>query len=303
MLIREGAKGIEVSSVQKLLSLLGYDLIIDGDFGSRTTRSVRSFQKKYNLSIDGIVGDRTYQTLKAAQKRNSKESGVSSDKNYGELDIVQRPLASGQFIKQKFTKKQIYLHFTAGGPIAKNVIDGWNSDEPRIATAYAIDGNDGSIYECFNPSFWSYHLGVKGTRGKLDKSSIGIEICNWGPLDEKDGKYYGWPAKEYNKYIDRYEVKSENVVFLDTPHRGYTHYQKITDEQIESVEKLLIYLIKEFDIPVNDNFGSEWSEFQEHVIKGLTPGIWNHVNVRKDKFDLCPDKRITSMLNGLKGKL
>ena len=70
MLLKEGDKGAEVSEVQKLLSMLGYDLIIDGDFGSKTTRSVKSFQKKYALSIDGVVGNQTYQTLKSAQKRH-----------------------------------------------------------------------------------------------------------------------------------------------------------------------------------------------------------------------------------------
>ena len=278
-------------------------MIIDGDFGARTTRSVRSFQKKFGLTIDGVVGDKTYQTLKAAQKRSAKETGSAKGQNYGALEISQIPLDSGQYIKQVFNKSQIYLHFTAGGPTAKNVISGWNADDPRIATSYIIDGNDGSVIECFDPTYWSYHLGIKGTRGKIDKASIGIEICNWGPLDEKDGKYYGWPAKTYNKWTSRYEVPKEDVIFLDTPHRGYKHYHKITDEQIESVEKLLIYLVNEFNIPVNDSFDSNWYEFQEHVIKNVTPGIWNHVNVRKDKYDLCPDQRVTDMLNGLKNKL
>ena len=111
MFVRQGDKGEGVASVQKLLSLLGYDLIIDGDFGARTTRSIRSFQKKYGLDIDGIVGNATYSTLKAAQKRNSKESGVSSEQSYGALEIVQHPLSPGQYIKQVFDKKQIYLHF------------------------------------------------------------------------------------------------------------------------------------------------------------------------------------------------
>ncbi len=303
MLVRQGDKGPEVAEVQKLLSLLGYDLIIDGDFGSRTTRSVRSFQKKFNLDIDGIVGSKTLQTLKAAQKRSAKETGGATANNYEGLDITVRELEDGQYIKQILEKKQIYLHFTAGGPSAKGVINWWDSNEARIATAYVIDGNDGVVYECFNPDYWSYHLGVKGTRGKLDKASIGIEICNWGPLDEKGGKFYGWPAKSSGKWISNYEIPENEVLKLDTPHRGYKYYHKITDEQIESVEKLLIYLINEYDIPVNENFGDDWYEYQEHVIKNVTPGIWNHVNVRKDKYDLCPDPRVTSMLNGLKSKL
>lgn len=303
MLVRQGDRGPRVSEVQKLLSLLGYDLIIDGDFGSRTTRSVRSFQKKFNLDIDGIIGIKTYQTLKAAQKRGSKEKGGADSNEYKEIEITIRELGDEQYIKQVLDKNQIFLHFTAGGPSAKSVINWWDSTESRISTSYVIDGNDGVIYECFNPKYWSFHLGVKGTRGKLDKNSIGIEICNWGPLDKKNGKYYGWPAKKYKNWTEKYEVKEAEVLKLDTPHRGYSYYHKITDKQIESLEKLLIYLVIEYNIPVNEIFGDDWYEYQDHVIKNVTPGIWNHVNVRKDKYDLCPDSRVTSILNGLKNKI
>ena len=297
MLLKQGDKWPEVSEVQKLLSLIGYDLIIDGDFGAKTTRSVKSFQKKYSLTVDGVVGNNTYQTLKSAQKRSSKENPVSSEKNYGSLEVIKDHLDSSQYIKQDFEKKQIYLHFTAGSANAKNVIHGWNSNEARIATSFVIDGRDGSIYECFHPSYWSYHLGVKGTRGKLDKHSIGIEICNWGPLKEKDGKYYTWPA-DYSKYT----VEEDEVVKLDTPHRGFNYFHKITDAQMDSVEKLLEYLVKEYKIPVDQDFNDDWFEYKEDVIKQQTPGIWTHVNVRKDKSDLCPDQRVLDMLNRIKSK-
>ena len=49
MLLRLNDKGPQVSEVQKLLSLLGYDLEIDGHFGLRTQRSVKAFQKKAAL--------------------------------------------------------------------------------------------------------------------------------------------------------------------------------------------------------------------------------------------------------------
>lgn len=306
MLIKEGDKGVDVANVQKLLSLLGYDLIIDGDFGQKTTRSVKAFQKKYNLTTDGVVGDKTYQLLKASQKKtlkeehDVKEESIVSD---NVLNIVYNNLDSNQYIKQKFEKKQVYLHFTAGGPDAQNVIYGWNSDEPRIATSFVIDGNTGGIVQCFDPNFWSYHLGVKGTNGKLDKSSIGIEICNWGPLDEKDGKYYAWPAKSKNKWVSSYEIPKQDVIILDKPHRGYKYFHKITDKQIESVEKLLLFLVKEFKIDINNTFGFDWFDYKEDVIKNVTPGIWTHVTVRKDKSDLCPDKRVLDMLNGLKQKM
>lgn len=294
MYIKEGDKSKDVAEVQKLLSLLGYDLIIDGHFGSKTARSVRSFQKKSGLTVDGVVGNNTYNALKASLKRGAKEAGNSSGKNYGELTIQKHEMDSSQYIKQIFPKKQIYIHFTAGGPNAKNVISWWNSDDPRIATAYVIDGNDGSVFEAFNPDYWSYHLGIKGTRGKVDKHSIGIEVCNWGPITKKGDKFY--------TYVNR-EIPADQVFELETPHRGYKYYHKYTPAQLENLEKLLIFLAKEYDIPVEDSYGLDWFEYQDHVISDLTPGIWTHTTVRKDKYDMAPQPEFLAMLNGLKSKM
>lgn len=298
MILKEGDRGKEVSKVQKLLSMIGYDLIIDGIYGSKTARSVRSFQKKYNLKKDGIVGPNTMEALKAAQKKSSKENDSPSDHDYGNLSVIKHHLSEEQYIKQKFNKNQIFIHFTAGSGDAKNTIDWWDSNQPRIATSYVIDRNTGQIYESFDPDFWSFHLGIKGTRGKIDKHSIGIELCDWGPLEYKNGKYFKWP-EDYNKYT----INEDEVYALDQSHRGYCYYQSYTDKQIEQLEQLLIYLVNKYDIPVNDHFDDSWYEYQDHIIKDQTPGIWTHVNVRKDKQDSYPDDRLTKMLNNLKSKI
>ena len=69
-----------------------------------------------------------------------------------------------------------------------------------------------------------------------------------------------------------------------------------------TVEKLLEKLIEEFKIKVQPSFGDDWFEFKQDVITNITPGIWTHVNVRKDKTDSYPDKRILDMLNRLAEK-
>lgn len=65
-MLRRGAKGEQVKTLQRLLIALGYDLGsygADGDFGSRTDEAVRGFQKKKNLAMDGIVGKDTWTRL------------------------------------------------------------------------------------------------------------------------------------------------------------------------------------------------------------------------------------------------
>lgn len=66
----------------------------------------------------------------------------------------------------------------------------------------------------------------------LDKSSIGIEVCNWGMLKEKDGKFYN--------YVNRI-VDSSEVTELDNPFKGHKFWHKYTDKQIDSL-KILLYI-------------------------------------------------------------
>lgn len=298
MSLKYGDIGSKVSEIQKYLSFLGYDLVVDGHFGDRTLRSVKAFQKKVGLNNDGIVGPKTLEALKAAQKRTSKEDkNTITDKNYGSLDIIKTTqLDASQYVKQKTDKDKIFIHFTAGRKSASRTISSWASDEPKIATAYVIGADDGKAYEAFHPDYWGWHLGVKGTNGALDRKSIGIEICSFGPLKKVGDKYYAWP-KNWTT-----EVPSEEVCELETSFRGYKYFQAYTDEQLATLEKLLEYLIENYNIPVQNSFGLDWFDYKQELITKRTPGIWTHVNCRKDKSDSYPDKRLLEVLNRLAKK-
>lgn len=64
--LKKGAKGEQVKTLQRLLDALGYDLGkygADGDFGNDTDKAVRAFQKAKKLEVDGIVGQDTWNKL------------------------------------------------------------------------------------------------------------------------------------------------------------------------------------------------------------------------------------------------
>ncbi len=306
MILQLGDINQDVAQVQKMLSLLGYDLVIDGEFGLKTLRSVKAFQKKFSLLNDGVVDTNTFNTLIAAQKKvpqtvvpnqsaNSiRPSGVGG---YPFEVVTQHRLSQDQYIQQITEKTQIFLHFTASGPSAIGVIDWWQKDQPRVATPFVIDRETGTIYECYSPDFWSYHLGIKGTKGILDKSSIGIELCAYGPLLFKNNKYYAWPNNFSTKTLPE-----GNVYKLQKEYRGFSNFEALTDSQILSCEKLLEFLVQKYNIEVQEFFDFTWFDYDEEVIVNKTPGIWTHSTVRKDKTDLYPDARIVDMLNRISKK-
>lgn len=225
----------------------------------------------------------------------------------GELDlkkIKQVPLSSGQYIDEEVKKVQIVLHHTAGNSSAPATIKMWDKDDRgKIATCIVISGKglskdtfDGEICQAFGSKKWGYHLGLKqdvfrakGVAYKsLDPIAIGIEICNWGPLDKVGDKYYN--------YVDR-EVSVDQVCVLSAPYKGHLYYHAYTDAQIESVRQLLVYWSKihGIDLTYNEDI---WG-ISVRALKGEN-GVFTHNSYRKDKSDVSPQPKLIAMLKALK---
>lgn len=61
--IRRNSTGLPVRKAQALLLAHGFNLTVDGIFGSNTDRLVRQFQVRNRLAADGIVGPNTWRAL------------------------------------------------------------------------------------------------------------------------------------------------------------------------------------------------------------------------------------------------
>ncbi len=219
-----------------------------------------------------------------------------------DIVIQQSLLADNEYVKKQTKKDTIVIHHTAGGHHPVWTVNSWGRDNRgRIATAYTIGSRsitngdssvDGLIVMAFDPKYWAWHLGVKGTNGVLDAKSIGIEICNYGPIKlGKDGKYYNWVNKP---------VPASEVYDLGFLWRGYRYFHRYTDAQIESLRHLLLFLSQEYGIDIRAN--QPWSaasfETSKTALSGA-PGLWTHVNYRKDKSDCHPQPELIAMLNSL----
>ena len=216
--------------------------------------------------------------------------------------IKQMRLDRDEFLQEAFEKKQIYLHHTAGNASAPSTIKNWNDDDRgRIATCVVIsnkgakDSKDGEIVQAFSSKDWAYHLGVKNQHFRniglpyqpLDKHSIGIELCAWGPLKLKGGKFYN--------YVNRV-VPADQVCELEEPYKGYKYYHKYSDAQIESVKNLLLYWNHIYGIPLTYN--EDIWDITKRAYK-LEAGVFTHNSVRPDKTDVFPQPELIEMLKSL----
>lgn len=161
---------------------------------------------------------------------------------------------SNDFKKEIYTKKRLVYHFTAGlmpgAEIHLGMKDGIN-------VPYIICKKKGQINNYFDPKYWAYHTGVG-----LCKESIGIEIECWGNLDFIEGYFLPWTGKRSQA------VSPERVLHLEKPFRGYSHFELLTDEQVDSVDWLTDMLLNEFP-----------------SIEILN----THADIRKTKLDFPPE--------------
>jgi len=103
-----GTRGPKVKLLQQALTALGYSVGntgVDGIYGPRTARAVRSFQQDAGIRVDGDAGPETVQALKAAVKKNKVSvkkaqplrSLSNSEQARAVLNLIAQPESGGQY--------------------------------------------------------------------------------------------------------------------------------------------------------------------------------------------------------------
>lgn len=216
--------------------------------------------------------------------------------------ITKSLLPEAQYVNETSKKTQIVLHLTAGSNRPDYVIQGWAADATRVGTHFVIGGMssagdkafDGAVYQAVPEEDFIYHLGLKGAlfdNGLHDRSSIGIEICNWIQLTRTpDGKFLN--------YVNR-EVPASQVVTLGTAYRGYLYYHAITDAQIVALRSLIQELCVRHGIVLEKGKTYQDVDFAYDPKRAATQQITFHSAYRADKTDIAPMPNLIQMLNGL----
>lgn len=139
--------------------------------------------------------------------------------------------------------------------------------------------------------YWAWHLGVG--RWDLDSSAIGIELCS-----------YGWLKKVGDQYYNAYdgEVSANKVYDFGTkPFKWNRYYEKYTDAQLQSLVKLLGYLMGFYDIPLDKESFKNQSAFQlnKKAFQAQTKGVFTHNTFLLGKSDICPQDNILAAIDSV----
>jgi hypothetical protein len=123
---RKGTVGPKVKPIQEWLTLSGFGVQVDGDFGSATQTAVKAFQTKAKLPATGVVDLATWRRLTAPLRAALKPIPVNG-KTVGQLTIA----CAQQHLKQRPRE----VGGANCGPWVRLYMDGWEG-----ATAYWCAG-------------------------------------------------------------------------------------------------------------------------------------------------------------------
>lgn len=196
----------------------------------------------------------------------------------GDMNVLSLRRPANHYFRTRTPKTKIVLHYTAGS-LAGDI--GALTSGNKVSVPFLVPRN-GTILNLFSPDFWAYHLGPNSLGGNMIMSmaSIGIEITNQGWLTERNGFMYNWAGAQYCSIEDKH-------LYVNEPeYRGKNIWATFTDEQYDSVRKIIQYLTANFPIKPFILPPEERLEYSESVIK--MSGIFTHSNFRRDKWDIGP---------------
>lgn len=62
-ILRKGVKCSEVRTLQQLLIDNGFNIVVDGSFGTQTESSLKCYQEDNDLQVDGVCGSATWKSM------------------------------------------------------------------------------------------------------------------------------------------------------------------------------------------------------------------------------------------------
>lgn len=134
--LKNGASGSNVTSLQHLLGAKGFSTPPDGKFGTGTKDAVVAFQKDAGLSADGVAGPKTFEKLVTTLKEGAKGQAVQALQvqlnKHGHNLVTDGSFGAKttEAVKAFQSKKGLTVDGVAGPITWQHLLDSGGSDTP-----------------------------------------------------------------------------------------------------------------------------------------------------------------------------
>ncbi len=229
--IQYGSSGSDVKKLQQELNKKGYNLDVDGQFGSKTQSAVKDYQKKNGLAVDGIVGKNTWGSL-TANSSNTKTATTSktASKKTTTKKTTQKEAERPQYKKSEGVKN------------AEKKLTDWENNSPDEYESKYSEEIDSVLNDILNREKFSYNLNAdplyeqyrelytqNGKKAMMD--TVGEASALTGGYSSSYAVTAGNQA--YHEYLNEL-----NDIALDLRDRAYEQYGDEGDKLFEDVKLL-----------------------------------------------------------------
>jgi len=131
--VRSGADGHPVRTLQHLLRARGHGVVVDGAFGPNTLAAVKAFQTSRGLTADGVVGPITWGALVVQVKPGSQGDAVKGVQEEFQFRNLSGDPSNGPQIDGTF------------GPVTEASVRGFQQALSLDIPSVAVDGIVGPV--------------------------------------------------------------------------------------------------------------------------------------------------------------
>jgi peptidoglycan hydrolase-like protein with peptidoglycan-binding domain len=136
--VKRGMHGHDIRVLQDLLGDAGYDVVVDGEFGSRTFRAVEDFEGAHQRPVDGIMDADDITTLRAAAAAGPAVAPAAAAVNNGPQATVG---PDGLAVAPAGAPPQVQAIIAAGNQIASKPYKYGGGHGKWIDTGYDCSGS------------------------------------------------------------------------------------------------------------------------------------------------------------------
>lgn len=228
--VQYGSSGGDVKKLQEALNKKGYNLDVDGQFGSKTQSAVRDYQKKNGLAVDGIVGKNTWGKLTASTVANKNSSKTKSTAKKKTNNTIKTETKRPEYKKSSALKS------------AEKKLNDWEKKNPDKYQSKYSEEIESILNDILNREKFSYNLNAdplyEQYRELYTQNGKKAMMDTMGEATALTGGYgnsYAVTAgsQSYQEYLN-----DLNSVALDLRDRAYEQYGDEGDKLFEDVTLL-----------------------------------------------------------------